>query len=114
MDDRNVLENLVRIGIVSVVDSSARKARVIFDDIGLVSGWLSVLQRPQTGVYVSPDNEHTHTITDTYTGGGSASTVAAHDHAGTYTGYWMPTVGSKVVCLYLPVFNGDGFILGGL
>ena len=25
---------------------------------------------------------------------------------------WMPSVNDKVVCIYLPVFNGDGFILG--
>ena len=27
---------------------------------------------------------------------------------------WLPYIGQLVVCLYLPVFNSDGFILGGL
>lgn len=27
---------------------------------------------------------------------------------------WMPKVNDVVVALYLPVFNGDGFIIGGL
>ena len=25
---------------------------------------------------------------------------------------WVPTVGQTVLCLYLPVFDGDGFVLG--
>lgn len=25
---------------------------------------------------------------------------------------WIPSVNSVVLCLYLPVFNGDGFIVG--
>ena len=28
--------------------------------------------------------------------------------------YWMPKINDTVLCLYLPVFNADGFILGGL
>lgn len=27
---------------------------------------------------------------------------------------WLPYIGQLVLCLYLPVFNGDGFILGGI
>ena len=27
---------------------------------------------------------------------------------------WMPKVNDQVLVLYLPVFNGDGFILGGI
>jgi len=34
--------------------------------------------------------------------------------AGTAAAGWMPGVGARVLVLYLPVFNGDGFILGGL
>ena len=82
--------------------------------MGITSGWLYVLQHYQAGVYVDPDGEHTHTITDTYTGGGSASTKPDHDHAGTHLTYWMPKVNDRVLVLYLPVFNGDGFVLGGI
>ena len=69
----NILANLVRIGIVSSVDTEGKKARVIFKDKGFVSGWLHVLQK---------DSE------------------------------WIPAVDDVVLCLYLPVDNGDGFILG--
>ena len=29
-----------------------------------------------------------------------------------FSGSWMPKVNDMVLVLYLPVFNGDGFILG--
>lgn len=28
--------------------------------------------------------------------------------------YWMPSVNSTVLTLYLPVFNADGFVLGAM
>lgn len=28
--------------------------------------------------------------------------------------YWMPSVNTTVLTLYLPVFNGDGFVLGAM
>jgi phage baseplate assembly protein gpV len=109
-----VLENLVRIGVVSAVDKGKRKARVMFDDIGITSGWLFVIQHHEADIHVEPDNSHTHIISDTYTGSGSASTIPDHDHPGTYRTYWMPKVGETVLVLYLPVRDGDGFILGGI
>ncbi len=27
---------------------------------------------------------------------------------------WMPKINDRVVCLYIPVFNGDGFVIGGI
>jgi phage baseplate assembly protein gpV len=108
----NILENLVRVGTVSAV--SGRKARVAFEDTGMTSGWLSVLQHYDADIHVEPDGEHTHTITDTYTHGGSASTEPDHDHDRTHLTYWMPKPGDRVVALYLPVFDSDGFILGGM
>ncbi len=27
---------------------------------------------------------------------------------------WMPSINDTVLCLYMPVFNGDGFVLGVL
>jgi len=109
--DENVLANLVRIGTVSSIDSGKRIARVIFEDKDIVSGWLHVLQRPYTGVYVKPNGNHSHTISDTYTGGGSATVNGEHDHVANTT-YWMPRVNDTVLVLYVPVFNGDGFVLG--
>jgi len=107
----NILANIVRIGTVSSIDLAKRTARVIFKDKDMVSGWLSVLQHPFAGVYIKPDGEPSHTISDTYTGGGAATTDGEHDHAANVT-YWMPKVNDTVLVLYLPVFNGDGFILG--
>ena len=114
MEGNATLENLVRIGTVQNLDAAKRMARVRFEALGITSGWLVVLQHHSAGVAVAEDNEHTHVITDSFTGGGSASTVPAHNHQGTRLTYWMPKVGESVLVLYLPVFNGDGFILGGL
>lgn len=115
MDAEEILSNLVRIGSVSAVNQAKREARVLFSDTGQTSGWLHVLQHYAAGLYIEPDAEHTHTITDTYTGGGSASTFPSHDHLpGSHLTYWMPKVNDQVLVLYLPMFNADGFILGGI
>lgn len=110
MDAEKILSSLVRVGIVSSIDAATRRVRVQFPDLGITSGWLFVVQHYQAGVYVAPNGEHSHEIT----GGGDMSTEADHAHPGSSLTYWMPKVGSKVLALYLPVFNGDGFILGGI
>lgn len=116
MDSREaarILSGLVRVGTVMNTDQETRRARVKFQSENETSGWLSVLQHYKADLYIEPDAEHTHIITDTYTGGGEADTAPAHDHLpGSHVAYWMPKVGDTVVCLYLPVFNGDGFVLG--
>lgn len=28
--------------------------------------------------------------------------------------YWTPRINDKVLCAYLPIWNGDGFVLGGV
>lgn len=109
MDD-NILDNLVRIGTVSSVNNSKRIARVIFKDKDeMVSGWLHVLQWYGAGVYVKPDGEHQHDISED----GKTETEGEHDHSANLT-YWMPHINDTVVVLYLPVFNADGFILGAI
>lgn len=107
----NILANLVRIGKVSSINPLKRTARVIFEDKDMVSGWLNVLQQPFAGVYIKPNGNHSHVISDTYTGGGTSSIEGEHDHLANST-YWMPKVNDTVLILYLPVFNGDGIILG--
>lgn len=104
MDD-NILKNLVRIGTVSSVDNGAKKARVIFQDKNMTSGWLFVLQHPGA-VTVEEAGNHSHTVLST-----STSTDGKHVHEAS-GGIWMPKVNDTVLVLYLPVFNGDGFILG--
>lgn len=44
MDAEKILLNLVRIGTVTAVDKTKGRARVKFQDSGITSGWLPVLQ----------------------------------------------------------------------
>lgn len=106
--------DIVRVGVVSDVDTGARKVRVMHRDTGITSGWLAVLQHIGADVVVAKDCGHTHNISDTYTGGGGASTEPDHDHPGTKLSVWLPKVGDRVLVIYLPVDGGDGFVLGGL
>lgn len=114
-ETEKALENLVRIGTVTDVDGARRRVRVKFRNTGMTSGWLPVVQHFGAELYVEPDAEHTHDIADTFTGGGSAGMYPAHDHLpGSHVTYWLPRVNDTVLTLYLPVFNGDGFVMGGL
>lgn len=116
MDVAKLLSRLVQVGNVSAVNASKKQVRVMFPETGITSGWLYVLQHGGMGVSLVPDGGHTHdiTVTDTYTGGGSATIkpVPDHDHQGSKTTVWMPKVNDRVVVLYLPVADGDGFVLG--
>jgi len=88
----NDASGMVRIGIVSSVDTSERKARVFFPDMNnMVSDWLYVLQRPREVVDVKESEGHTH----------SASVTS-----------WLPKVNERVLVIYLYGWNTDGFILG--
>lgn len=102
--------NIVRIGTVTAVNPSKRQARVKFKDSDLTSGWLSVLQHYGSGVSVADDGKHEHEV-DT---GGIAKEVEDHDHKGSCVTYWMPRLDDIVLVLYLPVFQGDGYIVGGI
>lgn len=112
MDNTIALHHMVRIGKVSALDTASLKVRCIFPDTEVTSGWLGVLQHPSMGVTVTPDGEHTHSISDSYTGGGSASTAPNHAHTGSVTTSWMPKINDNVLVSYLPFFNSDGYILG--
>lgn len=95
MQPEQLLTTLVRIGIVSAIDAEKQQARVIYKDIGITSGWLYVLQ-----------GKHKHTVSASIGDGGGE-----HNHELTKNS-WMPQIDDLVLVLYLPVFNGDGFILG--
>lgn len=83
-DESEVLANMVRVGTVSSVDAGRRTARVLFEDLdNMVSGDLSILRFP-----------------------------GVRDAEQRAVSNWMPSVGDKVICLYLPVFNGGGAVLG--
>ena len=84
MDAEFPISQLVRIGTVTAVDNKKRMARVKFEDSKTVSGWLYVL----------------------------AARPYEKDESSLLP--WMPRVNASVLALYLPVLDGDGFILGEL
>lgn len=103
----SALENLVRIRTVTWTDPVKRLARVKFQDAGLPSAPLSVLSsRPYL-----PDYEVKPQRTEFEAGGSGTAAYERHKHDLTVKP-WMPRVNAVVLCLYLPVWNGDGFILG--
>lgn len=51
--------------------------------------------------------------TEFESGGSGDASFASHKHD-LIIKPWMPKVNDQVLVLYLPVFNGDGFILGGI
>jgi hypothetical protein len=102
--------SIVRIGIVTSVDNDRLRARVKFPDLGYTSGELYVLknqpfipgydEKPQRTEYTGPS-------------GSGYEMFGRHKHDLTIKP-WMPKVNEKVLVLYIPIWNADGFILGGI
>ncbi len=106
MDVEKILKHLVRIGTVTVADPDKRVARVKFEDTGQTSGLLYVLaNRPYIPDYDVPQR------TEFEAGGSGDPAFASHKHD-LIIKPWMPKVNAVVLTLYLPVLDGDGFILG--
>ena len=106
MDLEKILKHLVRIGTITVTDPVKRVARVKFEDTGQTSGLLYVLaNRPYTPDYDVPQR------TEFEAGGSGDPAFASHKHD-LIIKPWMPKVNAVVLTLYLPVLDGDGFILG--
>jgi len=100
------LKNLVRIGTVTWTDPDQRVARVKFQDIDIPSGPLHVLSnRSYVPDYDVPQR------TEYEAGGSGDPAFASHKHD-LIIKPWMPRVNATVLCLYLPIWNGDGYILG--
>ena len=103
-----ILRGIVRVGTVTDVNNSKHLARVKFQSEDMTSAWLHVLDnRP-----FIPGYDQTQQ-TESRSGGSGAAAFAAHTHD-LVIKQWMPKINDTVVCLYLPVFNADGFILGGV
>lgn len=101
------LENLVRVGTVTWADPVNRVARVKFKDMDFPSAPLHVLaSRP----YI-PDYEPSPQNTELESGGSGDAAFSSHKHD-LRIKPWMPMVNAVVLCLYLPGFNTDGYILG--
>ena len=64
---------------------------------------------PGSSVNIVQDGEHTHTSSVGYVGDRPQQ---KHSHTRSYVTWWMPKINDKVLVLYLPILNADGFILG--
>ncbi len=106
MDLEKIVAQLVRVGTVTDADPGTRTARVKFQDTGMTSGKLFVLaSRPYVPDYNGPQR------TEFEAGGGGDAAYASHKHD-LKIKPWMPKVNATVLTLYLPILDGDGFILG--
>lgn len=111
MDD-SIISRMIQIG--TVTDVSGKKARVKFQNTDITSDWLPVLQRTGEIVEVKSNGSHSHTITCSGEGcSPQSNTTGAHVHQAAVT-IWAPKVNDTVVVVFLPVFNSDGFIIGGV
>ncbi len=54
------LENLVRVGIVTDTKPDSGQVRVKFPKMNVSSGWLAVMQHPDTPVNVETSGTHSH------------------------------------------------------
>lgn len=111
-DDGTTLEaivgRMVRIGIVMDVNNQKHIARVRFPNGGETSDWLYVLDnKPFIPDYDVPQR------TEDEAGGSGDAEYESHHHE-LIIKQWMPKVNDVVVVLYLPVRNGDGFVLGSI
>ncbi len=102
------MDNVLRIGTVTVVDDSTRQARVFFDEDNMASGWLKVIKSPP---YIPA--KYSEQRTESEAGGSGDEAFAEHTHKLVITP-WMPLIGDTVLCVYNPGFNEDGFILGAI
>jgi len=102
------IENIVRVGEVTAVDNSKHIAKVWFDALKIESDWMPVLiNRDFISGYGSTQR------TEYEQGGSGDAAFEAHKHDLNIHPY-MPVVHESVLVLYIPVFNGDGVILGGV
>ena len=105
-DDGAAFSVMVRIGNVTAVDKVKRLAQVYFQDMALPSGWIPVLiNRDYIPDYDVPQR------TEFEAGGSGDPAFASHKHD-LLIKPWMPKVNAVVLCIYLPGFNTDGYILG--
>ena len=95
----NFIINMVRVGTVTDIKPDSREARVFFPNKNIVSGWLKVIKSPP----FIPDRSNPQKTEET----------AEHSHEVKISPY-LPDVGDKVLCLFYPIADGDGFILGGV
>lgn len=85
---------MVRVGIVSKINSENKTARVQIPEQGIVTSELKIVQNmPKIEIKNKDDTP-------------SDCNIEIEQ--------WLPQVGQWVVCLFYPDGDGDGFILGGI
>ena len=94
-NDIQELKDIVRVGIISNVNSAKMTARVKIQDQGIVTGDLKIVQNPPTAEIKIISGSC-----------GAECEVIIKP--------WIPKVGQWVLCLFKPDGEGDGFILGGI
>jgi len=109
MDIEKILSRLVQVGTVTDINTTKHQARVKFQNTGITSGWLYVLDNhPHI-----PDFDPAQQRTNAQGGGSGEAAFESHSHSLTIK-QWMPHVNDTVVCIFLPIFNSDGFVIGGI
>ena len=104
----NVVSGMVRIGKVTDVSNDKLQARVLYQDSGMTSDWLQVVKNfPFIPGYDVPQR------TEFESGGSGEAAFERHKHD-LIIKPWMPKINEIVLVIYLPVRDGDGFILGSL
>lgn len=88
------LKNIVRVGIVSKVNSENKTARVQIPEQGIVTSELKIVQNMPKVEIKNEDNTPSDCKVEIK--------------------QWLPEIGQWVVCLFYPDGDGDGFILGGI
>jgi len=110
-DMGTVFSGFFRMGFVTDVNNDKRIARVKFEDLGYTSDWLPVLISrdfiPDYEDKVLPQR------TEFEGGGNGDAAYERHKHDLIIKPY-MPKTGEQVLCIYEPVRNGRGVILGGI
>lgn len=107
-DNAAEMGGMVRFGFVTAADNEKRLARVHFPDMNLESDWIPVLiNRDFIPDYTGQQQ------TEDRAGGSGYPAFASHNHSLVIKPY-MPKVNEQVVCLFEPVRNGRGVVLGGV
>ena len=108
------IRGLVRVGTVTDRQLDKRLVRIWLEDDKMSSGWLPVIISQD----VTPDHEYddpqwTEFETEDRVPQTGETRYVPHKHKIIRKPY-MPKVGDEVLTVYLPVFNADGFVIGGI
>ena len=108
------LDGLVRVGTVTDRQMDKRLVRVWFEDDAMSSGWLPVIiSQDVTPDYEYDDPQWTELETEWEGSRSGEKDYVDHKHKIIRKPY-MPKVGDQVLVVYLPVWNADGFVIGGI